>query len=107
MTTENLVTIDFESELAKNNNEIDVIEKKNQNSQEIDFIVEDVCFSDHHHQNNLEDTETILNESQPLLGGDCHDHITYNQFPGKYIVEKSSRNHFKCISHTPQPKSGS
>lgn len=80
MTTEHLVTIDFDSELANNNNEIDVIAKSQNNQnyclgQEID----DVSFSDQHL--NLEDTERI-NESQPLLG-DHHDHITYNQFPGK------------------------
>jgi hypothetical protein len=80
MTTEQLVTIDFDSEIAHNNNEIDVNEK-NQNSflsQEIDLIPE-VSFKDH----NLEDSETIVGESQPLLGGDHHDHITYNQFPGE------------------------
>jgi hypothetical protein len=80
MTTENLVTIDFDSEIGHNNNEIDVNEK-NQNSfvnQEIDLIP-DVCFKDQ----NLDDSETIVGESQPLLGGDHHDHITYNQFPGE------------------------
>jgi hypothetical protein len=81
MTTENLVTIDFDSEIGHNNNEIDVNEK-NQNSflsQEIDLIP-DVSFKDQ----NLEDCETIVGESQPLLGGDHHDHITYNQFPGEF-----------------------
>lgn len=80
MTSENLVTIDFDSDTVENNNEIE-IDVKNQNipNQEID-LTPDVSFSDH---NNLEDAETILNESQPLLGGDHHDHITYNQFPGE------------------------
>lgn len=83
MTTENLVTIDFDSELVNNNNQIDVNEK-NQNSssflsQEIDLNPE-VDFKDHH---NLEDTDSIAGENQPLLGGDHHDHITYNQFPGE------------------------
>lgn len=81
MTTENLVTIDFDSEIANNNNEIDV-NAKNQisflHSQEIDSIP-DVSFID---ENNLEDSDRITGESQPLLG-DHHDHITYNQFPGK------------------------
>lgn len=93
MTTENLVTIDFDSEIVNNNNEIDVNEKNQNNpnfhcNQEIDLIP-DVSFKDHH---NLEDCETITGESQPLLGGgdhhdhhDHHDHITYNQFPGKAI----------------------
>lgn len=90
MTTESLVTIDFDSEIVNNNNEIDVNEKNQKNpnfrSQEIDLIP-DVSFKDHHH--NLEDCETITGESQPLLGGDHHDHhdhITYNQFPGKAIL---------------------
>lgn len=80
MTTENLVTIDFDSEIVNNNNDIDEHSARNAKvfSQEID-LTPDVSF-DH---NNLEDSETILNESQPLLGGDHHDHITYNQFPGK------------------------
>jgi hypothetical protein len=80
MTTENLVTIDFDSEIVNNNNEIDEHLPKNPNipNQEID-LTPDVSFSDH----NLDDSEAILNESQPLLGGDHHDHITYNQFPGK------------------------
>ena len=79
MTTENLVTIDFDSELVNNNNEIDVTEKNQNNSpliqnhQEIDLIP-DVSY------NNLEDCDTITGESQPLLGD---THITYNQFPGK------------------------
>lgn len=82
MTTENLVTIDFDSELASNNNEIDEKNSRSSNfhSQEIDLIP-DVSYKDHH--SNLEDVETIVGESQPLLGGDHHEHITYNQFPGK------------------------
>lgn len=83
MTTENLVSIDFDSEIVNNNNEIHVNEKNQNNSnflsQEIDLIP-DVSYKDHQH--NLEDAE-IVGESQPLLGGDCHDHITYNQFPGE------------------------
>lgn len=83
MTTENLVTIDFDSELANNNNEIDVNAKKqnilNYDDQEIDFIPE-VSF-DTDQFSSLED-ERIVGESQPLLG-DHHDHITYNQFPGE------------------------
>jgi hypothetical protein len=77
MTTENLVTIDFDSEIV-DNNDIDE-QPKPRTNQEIDLTPE-VSYSDH---NNLDDSETILNESQPLLGGDHHDHITYNQFPGK------------------------
>ncbi|CRK99222.1 CLUMA_CG012654, isoform A [Clunio marinus] len=82
MTTENLVTVDFDSEIANNNNEIDLNTKSynncNYQSQEIDFIP-DVSFSDQ--QISLEETDRILSESQPLLGSDHHDHITYNQFP--------------------------
>lgn len=83
MTTENLVTIDFDTEPVNNNREIDANEK-NQNSsnflnQEIDLIP-DVSFKVH---NNLEDSEGTSGEAQPLLGVDHHDHITYNQFPGK------------------------
>jgi hypothetical protein len=77
MTTENLVTIDFDSELVNNNNEIDENSEKNQ---EIDLTSEIVLFGDN---SNLEDVDSLQNESQPLLGGDHHDHITYNQFPGK------------------------
>lgn len=91
MTTENLVTIDFDSEIVNNNNEIDVNEKNQNNSnfhsQEIDLIP-DVSFKDQHH--NLEDLEALVGESQPLLGGDHDQHqITYNQFPGK----KSNSRH--------------
>lgn len=80
MTTENLVTIDFDSEIANNNNEI-CVNEKNFHGQEIDFIP-DVSFKDHH---ILEDTEVLVGESQPLLGGGDHDQhqITYNQFPGQ------------------------
>lgn len=82
MTTENLVTIDFDTDQVNNNREIDSNEKNQNNSnfisQEIDFIP-DVSFKDH----NLEDLEGSSGEAQPLLGGDHHDHITYNQFPGK------------------------
>lgn len=99
MTTENLVTIDFDSELASNNNEIDVNDKNsrrssNFHSQEIDLIP-DVSYKDHH--GNLEDVETIVGESQPLLGGDHHEHITYNQFPGK-IQSSDSQNDFFLLS---------
>lgn len=95
MTTENLVTIDFDSEIVNNNNEIDVNEKNQNNpifhSQEIDLIP-DVSFKDHNH--NLEDSDTITGESQPLLGGEHHDHhdhtITYNQFPGESIFVSSN-----------------
>jgi hypothetical protein len=76
MTTENLVTIDFDSELVHNNNEID--ENSEKNIQEIDSEI--VLFGDN---SILEDVDSLHNESQPLLGGDHHDHITYNQFPGK------------------------
>lgn len=88
MTTENLVTIDFDSETVNNNNEIDVNAKQSYNhpnyiqSQEIDDLIPDVSYSDEHH--NLEDCDRITSESQPLLG-DHHDHITYNQFPGEKI----------------------
>lgn len=84
MTTENLVTIDFDTEQVNNNREIDTNEKNKNNSnflsQEVDLIP-DVSFKDQHH--NLEDLEGTSGEAQPLLGGDHHDHITYNQFPGK------------------------
>lgn len=83
VVTADLVTIDFDSETV-NNNEFDVIEKVHHNSiqihnQEIDDLLPDVSFKD-----ILEDSETnLIGESQPLLGADHHDHITYNQFPGK------------------------
>lgn len=85
MTTENLVTIDFDSEIVNNNNEIDVNEKSQNNSnflsQEIDLP--DVSYKDQHH--NLEECEALVGESQPLLGGGDHEQhqITYNQFPGE------------------------
>ena len=90
MTTENLVTIDFDSEIVNNNNEIDVNEKNLTNSsfhsQEIDLIP-DVSYKDQHH--NLEDSEGFVGESQPLLGGGDHDQhqITYNQFPGEKFLK--------------------
>jgi hypothetical protein len=92
MTTENLVTIDFDSEIVNNNNEIDVIVKSQNNShynQEIDLIP-DVSFNDQH-QHMLDD-DRIVGESQPLLG-DHHDHITYNQFPGKNKSKSSDVGH--------------
>jgi hypothetical protein len=84
MTTENLVTIDFESEIINNNNAIDVNVKNHQKSSSNynQELIPDVSFSEE--QSILEDCERISCESQPLLGGDHHDHITYNQFPGEF-----------------------
>lgn len=98
MTTENLVTIDFDSEIVNNNNEIDVNEKNKNNSnfsQEIDLIP-DVSFKEHH---NLEDSESLVGESQPLLGGGDHDQhqITYNQFPGEKNSDQFPIN-FRCLA---------
>ena len=82
MTTANLVTIDFDSEIANNNNEIDENSAKNCQEIEIDLTPELGSYSD---SSILEDIDTINNESQPLLGGDHTDHsITYNQFPGEH-----------------------
>lgn len=84
MTTENLVTIDFDTEPVNSNGEIDANEQNPHSSnflKDIDLLP-DVSFKEQHH--NLEDSEGTSGEAQPLLGGDHHDsHVTYNQFPGK------------------------
>lgn len=79
MTSENLVTIDFDSDVANSDHNADIssINCYNRETSEILFSGD----------NNLEDIERI-NESQPLLGGgsDSHDghQIIYNQFPSKF-----------------------
>lgn len=86
--TTDLVTIDFDSDSVNNNNEFDAIKSVHHQNNllhnpqtDLEDLLPEVSFKD-----NLEDSETNLNgESQPLLGADHHDHITYNQFPGKKI----------------------
>lgn len=88
MTTENLVTIDFDSENVNSENSgLSPKNKNHQKSHQKNLLEDtDVIFSD----NILEDEiERIPNESQPLLGGgDHHDthQIIYNQFPSKSFV---------------------
>lgn len=81
MTTEQLVTIDFESEPVNSENAqitpIKNILKSNQRN-----ILED-CYSDVIFSDNQEEER---NESQPLLGGEHHEtQIIYNQFPSKLL----------------------
>ena len=79
MTTENLVTIDFESEPVNSENaQLTPIKNLLKSSQRnILDDSDDVIFSD--------SQEEERNESQPLLGGEHHDtQIIYNQFPSKF-----------------------
>jgi len=81
MTTENLVTIDFEPELVNSENaQITPIKNLLKSNQKNILDDSDVIFSD-----SL-DEDTERNESQPLLGGEHHEthQIIYNQFPSKF-----------------------
>lgn len=78
MTTENLVTIDFEPEPVNSENaQITPIKNLLKSNQKNILDDSDVIFSD-----SL-DEDADRNESQPLLGGEHHEthQIIYNQFP--------------------------
>lgn len=80
MTTEQLVTIDFESEPVNSEN-AQITPIKNIKSSQRN-ILED-CYSDVIFSDNQEEER---NESQPLLGGEHHEtQIIYNQFPSKFL----------------------
>lgn len=83
MTSENLVTIDFDSDIVNCNNGDEISSNNNFKCHQKYLEETEVIFSD---CNNLEDIERIASESQPLLGGgDHHDshQIFYNQFPSE------------------------
>lgn len=101
--TTDLVTIDFDSETVNNNEFDEKIRQKNSihiHNQEIDDLLPDVSFKG----DNLEDSETnLIGESQPLLGADHHDHITYNQFPGTFPLSSELLAHAEQLGRNSVP----
>lgn len=91
MTNENLVTIDIDDDETQHYMD-ETAEMQQQTSQGLSLMPE-VCV--YENQQHLHDeTETLLNEHQPLL--DHHDHfqaITYNQFPGMSTVNSCKSSH--------------
>jgi hypothetical protein len=82
MTSENLVTIDIDDDDDDSQNEDETSNMRNGS------LIPEVCIFENNFQRLRDDSETNLNESQPLLDQD-HDHlqsITYNQFPGKFYL---------------------
>lgn len=77
--SENLVTIDIDDD-DDSQNEEETSEMRRGS------LIPEVCIFENNFQRGHHDSETNLNESQPLLDSQDHDHlqsITYNQFPGK------------------------
>jgi hypothetical protein len=91
MTSEQLVTIDFDSDIVNNSHDEEIVAKNSKSYQKNNIYLNEeteVIFSECN-SSSLEDIERIANESQPLLGGGCDQHdthqIIYNQFPSKSI----------------------
>ena len=86
MTSHNLVTIDFDSDVVSESHEAETTSKKKCLQKVLEESeVSEVIFRD---CNNLEDIDShIPSESQPLLGSGSDHHEThqviYNQFPSK------------------------
>jgi hypothetical protein len=86
MTSENLVTIDFDTDSADADQDAEINAKSSFNSaigrQKILEEPEEIIFSGG--DSNLD--EILVSESQPLLGSGDHEthQIIYNQFPSKF-----------------------
>lgn len=104
MTNENLVTIDIDDDDSHPDASTEMSHQ--QTSQQGISLIPEVCvYENQQLLHEHDESETLLNEHQPLL--DHHDHfqsITYNQFPGMSTCGSSQYQISTFVAWTHRPR---